>query len=350
MYSDTQILTKTLETLSEEFFKIPENLKGTAFWLLLTLTIIDFGMLIFKVDEIDWIKTLCRKAFKIGFLYWIIDKYQYLLTEIQKGFVKIGVESTGFFDGELLKNPSNLLTEIFNMTTPLYDNAALFTKTGLMYWVIILVMYFCAIAIAFQVFVVWLEFYALTGITIIFIPFAALDKTSFITEKAFSVILSMGIKVMTLALTLGASYKILSKISIPENMGLLPALHVLSIIMSIMYLIWRTPGLAASLLTGNPNLSSGDMAGFIKSGANAGAAAVGGAIGAMAGSGKNFINFGLGVSGKESLGDISKGGKAHTAGQRLSSMMSGLSRSNNSTSAPGGKENSESYQNSKKSD
>ena len=227
MYSDTQILTKTLETLSEEFFKIPENLKGTAFWLLLTLTIIDFGMLIFKVDEIDWIKTLCRKAFKIGFLYWIIDKYQYLLTEIQNGFVKIGVESTGFFDGELLKNPSNLLTEIFNLTTPLYDNAALFTKTGLMYWVIILVMYFCAIAIAFQVFVVWLEFYALTGITIIFIPFAALDKTSFITEKAFSVILSMGIKVMTLALTLGASYKILSKISIPENMDC--CLHFMSL-------------------------------------------------------------------------------------------------------------------------
>ena len=131
---------------------------------------------------------------------------------------------------------------------------------------------------------------------------------------------------------------------------MLPALHVLSIIMSIMYLIWRTPGLAASLLTGNPNLSSGDMAGFIKSGANAGAAAVGGAIGTMASSGKNFINFGLGVSGKESLGDISKVGKAHTAGQRVSSMMSGLSRSNNSTSSPGGKENSESYQNSKKSD
>ncbi len=354
---DTQILTQTLKTLRLTFEGIPSNLEGTALWLLSALTVIDIGLLIFKVDEIDWIKTLCRKAFKIGLLMFIITNYTEGLTVIMDSFTSIGAKAIGVFDEKFINNPSELLTMVFNLAKPLYNKAGIFSKSGWVFNVIILTMYFCGIAIAFQVFVTWLEFFALTGITIIFIPFATLDKTAFIAEKAFGVILGLGVKLMILALMVGSSVGILSTLSVPPDVDILISLHLLSIMISIMYLIWKAPSLAASMMTGNPNLSGGDMVGLISRGSSM----VGAAVGTVAG---GLINMGLGSAGKESLGQMFGGGKAHTAGKvagniggriksgtgSLIGKLRGSNGGSESPTAPGGKENSHEHQSSKSSD
>ncbi len=354
---DTQILTQTLKTLRGVFEEIPSNLEGTALWLLSALTVIDIGLLIFKVDEVDWIKTLCRKAFKIGLLMFIITNYTEGLTVIMDSFTSIGAKAVGVFDDKNINNPSGLLTMVFNLTKPLYNKAGILSKSGWVFNFIILTMYFCGIVIAFQVFVTWLEFFALTGITVIFIPFATLDKTAFIAEKAFSVILGLGVKLMILTLMVGSSVGILSSLSVPPDVDILISLHLLSIMISIMYLIWKAPSLAASMMTGNPSLSGGDMVGLISRGSSM----VGAAVGTVAG---GLINMGLGSAGKESLGQMFGGGKAHTAGKvagniggriksgtgSLIGKLRGSNGGSESPTAPGGKENSHAYQASKGSD
>ena len=360
---DTQILTNTLIDLRLFFDQIPLNLKSTALWLLSTLTIIDIGLMIFKVDETDWIKTLCRKTFKIGLLIFIITNYAEGLNLIMESFTSIGAKAGGTFDSDILNNPSHLLSQIYDLSKPLYDKAGILSKTGWIFNVIIVTMYFCGIVIAFQVFVTWLEFFALTGVTIIFIPFAALDKTSFIAEKAFSVILGLGVKLMILTLMVSSCVGILNDLVVPQNIDIQGSLHMLSIMVSIVYLICRAPALASSMMTGNPSLSGGDMASLLKSGGSMASGAVGAALGFAAGAGTGAINAGLGAAGKGTLGDMlgayTSGGKAHTAGKmaaatgrgigKVGSAMKGAmsgSKGGEAPTAPGGEENSHEQQNS----
>lgn len=347
--ASVQILTNTLETLSNTFDKIPGNLRPTALWLLGTLTIIDFGLLIFKVDEVDWIKTLCRKALKIGFLMYIITDYSTILNSIMDGFILIGSKALDIFETDLIQDPSRLLTKVFELSKPLFPKAGIMTGTKFMFSMTILAMIICALIISMQVFVTWLEFFALTGITIIFIPFAVLDKTAFITEKAFSVLLGLGVKLMILTLMISASTNILGGLHISSETTLITALHILSIIFAIMYLIWKTPSLAAGMMTGNSSLAGSDV---IRAGAGV-ATAAGTAIVAGAGAaGAGMINAGLGAAGKDNLGQMIGGSKAHAAGRLARSagtgirnMMSGVMRSAGSTpTAPGGVENSDAYQ------
>ncbi len=356
----TQILAHVMNDIGKVFNKIPGNLEGTALWLLYIFTTIDLGLMIFKVDEVDWIKTICRKAFKVGIFTYIITHYKDGLYLITKSFIAVGNKAINIFgdDGaELVQNPSKLMDKVISLTDPLTPKITVFSGAGWLYLVLTVAIIFAGVAIGFQIFVTWLEFYALTGITIIFIPFAMIEKTAFLAEKAIGIIVALAIKLMMLSMIIGASASILMGLKFSPKATIQEVIHVLSIVASITYLICRVPSLAASMMTGNPSLTSGDMAGMIRGGSTA----VGAAVGTVAG---GAINTALGMTGKGSLGQMFGGGKAHTAGQAMGAMgrrlgrgasalksrLSGSSGGSGSPTAPGGKENSHAHQSSKGSD
>ena len=356
----TQILTNVMNELGGTFNQVSGNLEGTALWLLGTFTVIDIGLMIFKVDEVDWIKTLCRKAFKVGVLIFIITNYKEGLKLIMDSFIQIGVEAMDIFGGDsakLIQNPSQLLDQVFELTEPLIPKMSALSGAGWLYIFLVISIIFSGIIIGFQIFVTWLEFFALTGITVIFIPFAMIEKLAFLTEKAIGIVVALAIKLMMLTMIIGTSTTIITSLSFSPKATLIETIHVLSILASITYLICRVPSLAASMMTGNPSLTGGDMAGMIRGGSTA----VGAAVGTVAG---GAINTALGMVGKGSLGQMFGGGKAHTAGQAMGAMGRGLGRGasalksrlsgsnggSGSPTAPGGKENSHAHQSSKGSD
>ncbi len=356
----TQILANAMSELGNIFNKIPGNLEQMSLWLLYIFTTIDLGLMIFKVDEVDWIKTLCRKAFKVGIFTFIITNYKDGLYLIMESFIAVGNKAISILgrDGiKLIQNPSMLMDKIISLTDPLVPKITVFSGAGWLYLVLTVAIIFAGVAIGFQIFVTWLEFYALTGITIIFIPFAMIEKTAFLAEKAIGVIVALAIKLMMLTMIIGASASVLTGLDFSPKATLQEVIHVLSIVASITYLICRVPSLAASMMTGNPSLTSGDMAGMIRGGSTA----VGAAVGTVAG---GAVNTALGMTGKGSLGQMFGGGKAHTAGQAMGAMgrglgrgasalksrLSGSSGGSGSPTAPGGKENSHAHQSFKGSD
>lgn len=309
----SSILTQTLGTLGATFAEIPKNLRSPALALLGVLTVIDLSLSVFNLEEQDWIKFIVKKTFKVGFLIWIIQDYPYLLDEIQKGFIFVGNKAIGMFDAQLISNPSKIIDIGFDLVKPIQEQAGVFTGTGLSFLILMIAFYFCILIMAFQIFITWLEYFALTGITVIFVPFGILNKTTFLFEKAISLLVSLGTKIMVLTLLLSASTKILLNLSVPPEPTLIQGLHILSVIASIAYLIWVTPSLASSLLYGNPSLSGNGALGTTLAATTTAAS-----VGAIATQAAQGISNNAYDMGKEMTGGMKQGAaKGGEIGQSL---------------------------------
>ncbi len=258
MSAPLPLLTSTLQTISGIFSEIPTNLKPAALYLLSTLATIDIALLIFKVDEVDWIKTLCRKALKYGMFAWFINSYASFIQDILSGFVKIGLTAVqGYSNLEILYNPSDVVS-LSNLLAKqsMPSLGQLLTSSGILMLIISLGLILCGLFMGFMIFITWLECYSLMGLSIIFLPWAVLDKTAFITEKMFSLIISVGVKIMTMTIMLGVSTKLLYEFELPAEISIDTGLHFLSVFGALTFLVIKLPAYASTALAGHPNFSS----------------------------------------------------------------------------------------------
>jgi type IV secretion system protein TrbL len=112
-----------------------------------------------------------------------------------------------------------------------------------------------------QCFLVYLEFYIVAILSLILLPFGVFRHTAFLAEKAFGAVLAHGIKLMVLAFVIAIAQPVLQQITMPADFSLRDAWCTLLAAMTICFLAWHAPGLAAGLLAGSPSLSAGQATG-----------------------------------------------------------------------------------------
>ena len=259
-------LTELMELFEKKLLVIPDNLKPYALGILATLITIDLGLLAFQLGDIDIIKTLCKKVFKYGMITYFITGYSSLINVIIESFIKIGEVAIGGTSGiEFFRSPSKIIDIGINLTGDILEKVGEMgvTKLGdivISYFyiaIILIVVFFMALSI----FIAWMEFYAIVGIGIIFLPFAVLNKTAFLAEKVFSLVLNLSIKLMVLSLILNLSVDFLTPFA--TEAALLDAhqdsIYKISSLGTLMFLMLKCPSLVASLLSGSPNLSGNDV-------------------------------------------------------------------------------------------
>ena len=153
--------------------------------------------------------------------------------------------------------------------------------------------------LSIQIIICWVEYYFLTGISIIFLPFGALDLGLEYYKNVFKTIMSCSIKLCVFNIWLLICDKLIKELLV-VNRGyeLDDALVVCGTVYILVVIMLSMPSLTSGLLTGSPTMNAG--------------AAMAGATGAVAGMTRGMGHVYRGT--KETVKGAVKGAKIGASG------------------------------------
>lgn len=348
-----EILTTLQNSFGAAFIGGLSNIQNLAYGTLSLLVFIDLILaILLNLENGDHLQTLIKKILKYGLFLYFIQNWGQIINWIIDSFSLAGATAGGG-SKSIMTDPSAILNKGFNLASPI----PLYMKTiyalgwqavienlfNLVIFILCWMLIIAAFAImSVQVFITYLEFYLMSTLTIIFIPWGGSKHTSFLAEKAFGTIISFGVKFMVLIFIICVAQTQVSTwtITVDATTTWDQMLFVVIGCWTITFLCWQAPGLAAGLMTGSPTLTAGTAAGAAMA---TGSAAVGGAraVAGVARAGASLAGAMVGgAAGKE--GALAKaagalgGAAGHIGGGIKDALNSGFSGSSGGNSSSGG--------------
>ena len=185
--------------------------------VLATLVVISITIsaILWAIDETQNIMAaLVRKILLIGFFAWLVTNWHSLTLTVINGFAKLGLQASGGGSiGDFTRAPTKAveagLSVVIDLIKYIGDLAQQNAGFGaLMHIDMIIVAAVAAIGIllafimlAIEIAVTIIEFYIVTLIAFVVVPFGVLSQTSFLAEKAIGYVVSVGFKFLALAVT-----------------------------------------------------------------------------------------------------------------------------------------------------
>jgi type IV secretion system protein TrbL len=280
--------------------------------------------ILWAIDENqNVLASLVRKVLLIGFFAWLVTQWHSLSQIVVEGFASLGLKAGGgaMSLGDFLNSPSKIVMKGIEVCIGLLDYIQKLAPGPVEFFAHITAILMALIAcigvliafvlLAIEVTVVVIEFHIVTLIAFVTVPFGILTQTSFLSERAIGYVVSVGIKLMALAIvvSIGANifnaYTVSTAPDIYEEVGLLLSAVVL------LMLALKIPAIAGALISGGPQLNAGSAvmgaAGLAAGVAGVGLAArmAGGAVAA----GAQSVS-----AARSAAGGISGGGPAGSPG------------------------------------
>ncbi|WP_193189001.1 type IV secretion system protein [Nisaea sediminum] len=267
---------------------------------------------------------------KMGVFFWFIKEFPTFQTTILSGFQWSGLQLTGQGGGTESLLASSYLTAATNVVGQIFDCAAelsFFTDFVTLVWLLMIgvIVFFAMVFMGLTAVLTIIEYYIVTAIGFIILPFSAFSATRFIAEKTFSSFIALGVKAATIVVVSGFVLSDITQLtssslcsadtSFGDQLGMTPLLFATAVLYLLLFI--NVPGLAAGVLTGSPKLGAG-MALVAGAGmlATAGAVAYGAFKGgsAAASAARSGIN-----KASDSLGAAGYASNVQTPGQGLRS-------------------------------
>lgn len=322
--------------------------------VLATLVVISITLsaILWAIDETQNIMAaLIRKILLIGFFAWLVTNWHSLTLTVINGFAKLGLQASGGGSiGDFTRAPTKAveagLSVVIDLIKYIGELAQQNAGFGaLMHIDMIIVAAVAAIGIllafiilAIEIAVTIIEFYIVTLIAFVVVPFGVLSQTSFLAEKAVGYVVSVGFKFMALAVIAGVginifeTYTLSAQPTVAEEAGLL-----LSAIF-LMMLSLKVPAIAGAMISGGPQLNTGSAlmgaAGVAAGAAGVGLAArtAGGAVaGGWAAGGEKV------AAARAASGSLNSGGSGPTGGGSGGGMAADFARAPVSTTVAEGR-------------
>lgn len=179
------------------------NLLPSTTWLFLTLLgveIILFGL--YWALGSGQILDAIKKILFIGFWIWVVFSFPLLANSLVNSLTQAGNIAGGGGPVNLL-DPSGVVNQGFVVAAPIQVQMNTFSVVNVAYRLIYFVLWMTVLFIYFlmgiQVFITVLEFYIITAIVGILLPFGLIKHTKFLAEKSIGAVISSGIKMMVLS-------------------------------------------------------------------------------------------------------------------------------------------------------
>jgi type IV secretion system protein TrbL len=201
-----------------------------------------------------------KRILHIGAWVWIVKSYPTLSKALVDSLIQAGLKAGGGTgDVSLLMDPSRLAGYGLDATAPLTQKLADLGMTDLPDLIIFgfgyLAILACFFIMAINVFLAVLEYYVFAALAGIFLPFGLFEPTKFLAEKAIGAVVSAAVKLMVLALVTSVIDPVLSAIHFQGPQITFNELwSVFLTVCALMFLCWKAPSLASSLLGGSPHL------------------------------------------------------------------------------------------------
>jgi type IV secretion system protein TrbL len=226
--------------------------------------------LLWAIDENqNVLASLVRKVLLVGFFAWLVSQWHTLSQTIVEGFVSLGLKAGGgaMALGDFLNSPSKIVLQGIKVCVGLFDYIHLIAPGPVEFFAhldaVVMALIACIgvliafVILAIEVAVVIIEFHIVTLIAFVTVPFGVLTQTSFLSERAIGYVVSVGIKLMALAIvisigsTIFDTYTVSAAPDINEDVGLL-----LGAVVMVM-LALKIPAIAGALISGGPQLNAG---------------------------------------------------------------------------------------------
>ena len=284
--------------------------------------------ILWAIDENqNVLASLVRKVLLVGFFAFLVAQWPTLTKTVVNGFAALGLKAGGgaMSLSDFTTSPSKVVLAGITVIKALLLYVKQIAPGPIEFFAHIDVVAMALIAaigiliafviLAIEIVVTIIEFHIVTLIAFVTVPFGVLTQTSFMSERAIGYVVSVGMKLMALAIvvSLGTSvfdsYTVSAAPDINEDVGLL-----LGAVVMVM-LALKIPGIAAALISGGPQLSAGS--------------AVAGAAGVAAGV------AGVGLAGRMAGGAMAAGARSVSAARAAAGAIPG-GGSAGAQGAPGG--------------
>ncbi|TCD46902.1 P-type conjugative transfer protein TrbL [Chlorobium sp. N1] len=327
---DPGILTTTLNHFLLAFSSGWSNLQPAINYLIATLLGIEIVMmgLWWALGGGEQLAAVMKKILYLGFWLWIVRQFPQLANAFVGSLIQAGqIAGGGTGGGGSLYDPSNIIDYGINTTAPMVDQIMNMGITEVVNGLILALSYIMImlayILIAWQIFYAVLEFYLVTALVGIFLPFGFLEQTKFLAEKALGAVISSGIKLMVLAFIMAVIEPVLSTLSFSGDLTLTQIWSVLLTVGAIAFLAWNAPGVAAGLMAGSPSLSSGTAVQNMIVGGTAAALAAGGVVAATRSAVQGISGGAAAMMGKTGAAASGSGSALASSGASSASGMGG---------------------------
>lgn len=297
------VFTEILNNFVKILEKLPGNLKSMCMTLLYFLSTIDIALTVYKninnpdFNYVNWAKT---KILKIGFIIFTIKSYEWFLSMVKSFFLSVGTKGLGISlnGNNYFNDPSVIWDKGREIGDLILDEVSGWPSTYV-FILLGIITYIGFFMLSIQIIICWVEYYFLTGISIIFLPFGALDLGLEYYKNVFKTIMSCSIKLCVFNIWLLICDKLIKELLV-VNRGyeLDDALVVCGTVYILVVIMLSMPSLTSGLLTGSPTMNAG--------------AAMAGATGAVAGMTRGMGHVYRGT--KETVKGAVKGAKIGASG------------------------------------
>lgn len=255
----TDILGAIVNGAAQGFGELKQNAESL-FAKLLIIEVVLFGIGI-ALNRIDLQRELVAKILSIGFVQFVLFRYVWLVDGLRDGFVSAGLTAAGsnISVPEFL-DPSAFMRlgfeSIFSVIEGRFDQDTwtFLSSPGLvwlLYGVTLVIMFFAFAAIGLQIFLSVAEFYLVSSLAIILIPFLVLERTSFLGLRAINGLIAICIKLMVIAFVASLSAPVMETLTFTNSEPTIKEAMSLTVgALAIALLMWRAPAIAMSLISG----------------------------------------------------------------------------------------------------
>jgi type IV secretion system protein TrbL len=267
------------------------RLMPDAMWLLQRLALLELVMVAiwWGLSDDNAVVAFLTKMLWIGAFVWLVTSWPWLTRMFMTSFIQAGLRgSGGVLTPEDFSNPARIVRFGFEVTAVLakriegYSGLWSIMNLPLM---VIEGFVFLGVTIAFglmaiQIFITFVEFYLVSMLSLILVPFGVLRHTAFIAEKAIGGLVAFGIKLMVLAAIANMLQPVMQTLRLSPQPQLNELISLLLGAWALTLLAWHAPGVAAGMMAGAPTLTASTVAHTaLASAAGVGLAGIG-AIGA----------------------------------------------------------------------
>jgi type IV secretion system protein TrbL len=244
--------------------------------------------LLWAIDENqNVLASLVRKVLLVGFFAWLVSQWHSLSTTVVNGFAALGLKAGGgaMTVTTFTTSPSQIVMAGINVIAGLMQYVKKISPGPIEFFAHIDVVAMALIAaigiliafviLAVEIVVTIIEFHIVTLVAFVTVPFGVLTQTSFMSERAIGYVVSVGIKLMALAIVVSLGTTVFDNYTVSPDPGIGEDVGLLLAAVVMVMLALKIPSIAAALISGGPQLNAG---GAVMGAAGVAAGVAGGAL------------------------------------------------------------------------
>lgn len=258
----TNILTAFTQTASLGYVYLQADaMRLIRFFIIIEVAL--FGMMM-AFGKSDLGSEAIKKLFFIAIYLWLIPNMHMVSNIIINNFTTAGLTAGGSVITTVeIFDPSAIVGMGFDATKPIFDESgySLNPFSTMMKGLAAILIILSFIYIAWQLFLSIIEFYIITVLSVILLPFALFKPLAFISEKTISATFALAIRLMIMSFIISLSYKTLETLRLPPEASFVNCMGVFVAAGTIAYLCKSALGLSSVYFGGGGGIGSSGLMG-----------------------------------------------------------------------------------------